>query len=98
MSDEDDVSDDDGQFPWEDIEAARKNKWLQREHPLTEGQQHYAAKAKACPQCQTTAAQLAWFYFDSPEETWEHLCGRAGWMTVCDHCHLQVDFFMDMMN
>jgi hypothetical protein len=97
MADEDDFEDDD-QFPWEDVEAARKNQRLQREHPVAEGQQRYTATAKACPQCHTAAGQLSWFYFESPAETWEHLCGRAGWMTVCDRCHLQVDFFRQVMN
>ena len=60
------LDEDDDQFPWEDVEAARKNQRLQREHPLAEGQQIYAAKAKACPQCHTAAGQLSWFYFDSP--------------------------------
>lgn len=99
MSDEDDLLDDDeDQFPWENVEAARKNQRLQRAHPVTEGQQRYTATGKVCPQCHTAASQLNWFYFESPAETWEHLCGRAGWMTVCDRCHLQVDFFCEVLN
>lgn len=97
MTDEDDFEDND-QFPWEDVEASRKKRHLQQEHPVAEGHQRYLSTAKACPQCHTVAGQLSWFYFDSPAETWKHLCGRAGWMTVCDRCHLQVDFFCDVMN
>jgi hypothetical protein len=97
MTADDDFEDDD-QFPWEDVEAARQNHRLQREHPVAAGQQIYAAKAKPCPQCHAAAGQLSWFYFDSPAETWEHLCGRAGWMTVCDRCHVQVDFFCEVLN
>jgi hypothetical protein len=96
--DADDDFEDDDKYPWEDVEAARQNQRLQREHPVAEGQQIYAAKAKPCPQCHTTAGQLSWFYFDSPAETWENLCGRAGWMTVCDRCHLQVDFFCEVLS
>jgi hypothetical protein len=40
---------------------------------------------------------LSWFHFESPDETWEHLGGRAGWMTVCDRCHLQLDFFREVL-
>ena len=99
MSAEDDLLDDDeDQFPWADVQAARRDQRLQREHPAAEGQQRYTATAKACPQCHTAAGQLIWFYFESPAETWEHLCGRAGWMTVCDRCHLQVDFFCEVLN
>jgi len=42
------------------------------------------------------ARQLSWFYFESPSETWEYLCGRAGWMTVCNRCQRQVDFFLEV--
>ena len=91
MTAEDDFEDDD-QFPWR-MSKRWKNQWLQREHPVAEGLGIYAAKAKACPRCHTAAGQLIWFYFDTPSEMWEHLCGRAGWMTVCDRCHLQVGFF-----
>ena len=54
--------------------------------------------AKPCPQCRTASDQLSWFYFSSPAETWEHLCGRAGWLTVCDRCHRQVAIFMEVLN
>lgn len=98
MTGEEEEFEDDDQFPWEDVEAARKNRRLQREHPAVGGRERYAATAKPCPQCHTAAAQLSWFYFESPAETWEHECGQAGWMTVCDRCHLQVDFFMEVLN
>jgi hypothetical protein len=39
---------------------------------------HYAARAKACPQCHAGAGQLIWFYFDGPAKTWEQMCGLAG--------------------
>ena len=97
MSDENDFEDDD-KYPWEDVEAARKNRRLQRKHSIADGQNSYIAVAKPCPQCGTAAGQLSWFYFDSPPKTWEDLCGRAGWMTVCDGCHVQVNFFMEAMN
>ena len=86
-------------FPWEDVEQSRNDKRLQGEHPLAEGQNRYAAFAKPCPKCHATANMLSWFYFESPAATWgEDLCGRAGWMTVCDRCHVQVDFFCEEMS
>jgi hypothetical protein len=56
-------------------------------------QNDYKHRSHGCPICGTPANQLAWFFFATPVETWEVLMGRAGWMTVCDKCHLQVDFF-----
>ena len=93
----DDQLSDEVQFPWEDIEAARKNHVLQRQHPASIARQRYSLPAKACPQCETTAEHLDWFYFQSPAETWDAHCGQAGWMTVCDKCRLQVDFILEFV-
>jgi hypothetical protein len=97
MNDDEEDLDDDA-FPWEHVEASRNNQPLQLEHPVAEARQRYAALAKPCPQCRAAADKLSWFYFESPAETWEHLCGRAGWLTVCDHCRRQVDFFLEILN
>ena len=99
MSDGSELRNEDGDFfPWEDVEASRNNRLLQGEHPLAEARQSYGSFANPCPKCQATADKLSWFYFESPAETWESLCGRAGWMTVCDRCHAQVEYFGEAMN
>lgn len=95
MSDEE--GGDDNHYPWDDVGKARRNQRLQRKHPPGEADS-YRAKAKPCPKCGKTSGDLAWFYFESPKWTWQNLCGRAGWMTVCDACHVQVDFFLEIMN
>jgi len=89
---------DDPLFPWDDVEASRKNGGLQKKHPLSE-RENYISIAKPCPKCQTDPARLTWFYFQSPPWTWgEALCGRAGWLSVCDNCHFQVEFFEEVMS
>jgi len=85
-------------YPWEDVKAARIDRRLQRSHPINDGQRAYMTVANPCPQCHATADQLSWFYFSSPSSTWRDLCGVSGWMTVCDRCHLQVNFFMEIMS
>jgi hypothetical protein len=95
MDDDDDGDED--QYPWEDVDKARHNRRLQRNHPPGEADK-YRGTAKPCPMCGKVSRELAWFYFESPKRTWENLCGRAGWMTVCDACHVQVDFFLEVMN
>jgi hypothetical protein len=85
-------------YPWPDVEEARDNVRLQRGHPIEEGYRNYLAAAKPCPQCQAAPEQLSWFYFSSPSATWKDLCGTSGWMTVCDRCHLQVNYFMEVMS
>jgi hypothetical protein len=86
------------EYPWEDVEASRRNRRLQAKHPIAEGKSRYLAEAKSCPKCQTTADELAWLYFESPPETWPMECGVAGWMTVCDRCRVQVNFFSEVMS
>ena len=56
------------------------------------------SRAQNCPECGRTPAQLTWVHFSSPAWTWQQLCGREGWLTLCDHCGLQIDFFLERMN
>ena len=83
-------------YPWEDIEEARHNRPLQQQHRPEEAAR-YRETARPCPKCGRTSKDLAWFYFESPEWTWANLCGRSGWITVCDACHAQVDCFLEVM-
>jgi hypothetical protein len=85
-------------LPWGDLEASRSNRRLQRKHPIAEGKKLYLAAASACPTCQSPPDSLGWFYFESPAQTWEMLCGCAGWMVVCDKCHRQVSFFEEAIS
>lgn len=48
-----------------------------------------------CPICWHQKKKI---YFCSPRWTWERLCGRAGWLTVCEHCKTQFDFDCESMN
>jgi hypothetical protein len=88
----------DHEYPWEDVEASRRNRRLQKTHRLPEGIRSHFAEARPCPQCQSPADALSWFYFRSPKETWEQECGVAGWIAVCDRCRVQVNFFIAAMN
>jgi hypothetical protein len=85
-------------LPWEHVDASRRNRRLQRKHPVAEGKSRYLAGAKACPTCNIEADALSWFYFESPQWTWDNLCGSAGWMLVCDNCKRQADFFEEVMS
>jgi hypothetical protein len=85
-------------MPWEDVQASRRNRYLQGKHPVTEGKNRYLEEATPCPKCQALPSEVIWFYFHSPKETWPALCGVAGWMAVCDRCHVQVNFFSETMN
>lgn len=96
-------------WPWEWVNTSKENRYPDLKIELdemmgTQGNQveaaklHYGRDAHSCPVCGKPANELAWFYFSTPPGTWEKTIGSAGWMTVCDDCHLQVDFFMQAMN
>lgn len=95
---EEDVGEPEGFFPWEDVDASRQNKALQRRHVKKRARADYAAQTPACARCATPSDRLTWIYFESPEWTWKHLCGRAGWMVVCDRCRRQVGFFCEVLS
>jgi hypothetical protein len=57
------------EYPWEDVQASRRNRRLQAKRPIAEGKSRYLAEAKPCPKCHTAPNELAWFYFESPPET-----------------------------
>lgn len=56
------------------------------------------AAATPCPFCASPFEELERVFFVSPPWTWQELCGRAGWLTICPKCEIQVQFFCDLMN
>ena len=92
------VDDADGVFDWEDVDASRQNKALQRRHVKKRARELYAAESASCPSCGAPPNQLAWFYVESSALAWRNECGRAGWMTVCDLCRRQVNYFEEVMS
>jgi phage FluMu protein Com len=82
-------------YSWDQVERCRLDRNLQQEHSLDRNRYPYA---KPCPRCGTLAQALTWFYFSSPEQDWRALAGRAGWMIVCDVCHIQADLIVEMMS
>ena len=71
-------------FPWRDVLACvvAKHKVL-------------ALSERVCPDC---GERMVVFHYTSPTWTWNSLCGRAGFMTICPRCSKQVDFVLSMMN
>lgn len=84
-------------FPWEHVEACRKKR-RRRSRALDEALERYGGEARPCPQCGMAGRDLRWIHFSSPPWTWQIDCGREGWLTVCEPCRWQVDFFQEIMN
>lgn len=83
---------------WQALQAVREDEALQAKHPIAEGKERFGEYPDPCPSCGTPGEQLAWFYFESPPWTWTNLCGRAGWMVVCDHCQRRVASIVTILN
>jgi hypothetical protein len=79
-----------GYFPWDDVDACRGRAVT----PPPEQVQ----SARSCPECGAEPGALTWIHFRSPAWTWEQLCGREGWLSVCDRCRMQIDFCLEVMN
>lgn len=71
-------------FPWRDVLACMVAK-----HKVL------ALSKIVCPDC---GERMVLFYYTSPTWTWNSLCGRAGFLTICPSCPKQVDFVLTMMN
>lgn len=82
---------DGGIFPWEDV---FKSNIIETD----------SCNYKPCLKCveENIEAEkrenIITLNFSSPPWTWERLCGRAGYLTICIKHKVQVDFECNMMN
>ena len=79
-------------FPLEHIIACLRDDKLQSRHRLAEALERYQEKLTE------PVENAVWFYFRSPTWTWEHDCGRGGWMVVDKEPPREIAFFLEVMN
>jgi hypothetical protein len=79
-------------FPLEHIIACLRDDKLQSRHRLAEALERYQEKLTE------PVENAVWFYFRSPTWTWEHDCGRAGWMVVAKEPPREIAFLLEVMN
>jgi hypothetical protein len=60
-----------------------------------EAKKRFLAQAMHCPLCKTPPEALSWVYLVIPEWACRDAVQRKGWVTICDHCKLQIDFFAE---
>jgi hypothetical protein len=83
-------------FPWPHVQRYIDSIDSTVHHVAVEmAKERYLAQAKACPSCGQAPADLFWFSVTSPEEAWDVGTGQVGFLTLCKHCKLQVDFLVD---
>ncbi len=56
------------------------------------------AGQNSCPRCGRKSEELIWINFRSPSWTWRELCGRAGPLSLCPDCSIQVQFILRVMS
>jgi TPR repeat protein len=72
-------------FPWDDVEVCLRE----------QSQSKKIDTSTKCPECGNSVTVIL---FTSPPWTWEQLCGREGYLTICEGCHAQLSFELTVMN
>ena len=77
---------------WQTISHIENGRFLLSiTHPAAEAKQRYTARANPPAKCHDHDTFHS-FYYTTPAKNWGILSGRAVWLTVSDHCHVQADF------
>jgi len=79
-------------FPIEDIINCISDELLQLGHDFTAARNEYRAHVS------NEAEDCFWFWFQSPDWTWERGYGQAGWMVLSKRDLKQIKFFLEIMN
>src|SRR4051794_36112810 len=83
-------------FPWPEVHAARREIDVNLgSAPMDMAKQDFLSKASPYPGCGAEPDALFWMFVSASEAEWTAGRGRAGFLTLCDRCSRQVDFFRD---
>ena len=87
-------------FPLKDVETCMNDcgsefiKLLSEDYLKDKGK----ANRRPCPLCGKPSEELKWITFNSPQRTWQNLCGRGGPMSICQDCGCIVEFICVVLN
>jgi hypothetical protein len=62
---------------------------------VEKAKEKYLEQAIPCPLCKTPPEQLSWVYMVIPEWACKSAEQNEGWVTICDRCKIQIDFFLE---
>ena len=62
---------------------------------VEEAKEKFLQYAIPCPLCKTPPEQLSWVYMVIPQWACKDAEQHEGWVTICDRCKIQIDFFSE---
>jgi len=60
---------------------------------VEQAKRRFLRQALPCPLCKTPPEKLSWIYLVIPPWASKNAEEKEGWLTICDRCKLQIDFF-----
>lgn len=72
-----------------------KEKYRRGFPSVEKAKEKFLEQAIPCPLCKTPPEQLSWVYMVIPEWVCKDATQKKGWVTICDRCKIQIDFFVD---
>lgn len=62
---------------------------------VEKAKEKFLEQAMPCPLCKTPPEQLSWVYMVIPQWACKSAEQNEGWVTICDRCKIQIDFFLE---
>jgi hypothetical protein len=79
----------------EDSPMAGENKSRSGFPSVEQAKKCFLPLAIPCPLCKTPPEALSWVYLVIPGWACKNAVRHKGWVTVCDQCKVQINFFVE---
>ena len=79
----------------EDFLMSKEEKYRRGLPSVEKAKEKFLGQAMPCPLCKTPPEQLSWVYMVIPEWACKDAEQNEGWVTICDRCKIQIDFFVE---
>jgi hypothetical protein len=61
---------------------------------IEQAKRRFLPQAIPCPLCKMPPEKLSWVYLVVPKWACKDAAGQKGWVTICDQCKRQINFFV----
>lgn len=85
-------------FSKEDCLMSKEDKRLFGLPSIEKAKKKFLRHAMPCPLCKTPPEHLSWVYLVIPQWACKGLDEKEGWVTICDGCKLQINFFGEQID